>query len=367
MVAACDARRSAGRRRGGIALVHAEHLADGRPRGPDCPDARLDRRPGTDLGRGGAGHREARCVGRPGDPGRQAAERRDPRVAAFPGALVEDDTQFIHRRDRPRGARRPGDRRARDHVPVRHRAAGHADLAPPCERRDRMGRRSAAGSGDRDGSFTFVRSDPAGGSVSWAAGHYRIDLLAADQLYSIAVQVPGRFGSVPAPDEWAATRGQPRRSPRRATRRACRSVRSQQSMGSASRSRPDRQSSMSEEEAWRENIGGPQGMAGSTVATAYLPRATGLGVDADESRRRPPRDRPSHRSGSQVPRCAPMLGGISELRGRTPYVTFAPRRGGAWPAGVYAITVRWTDPAGLHAETWHVELRPGPGGTGTVR
>jgi hypothetical protein len=31
-----------------------------------------------------------------------------------------------------------------------------------------------------------------------------------------------------------------------------------------------------------------------------------------------------------------------------------------WPPGVYAITVHWNDPAGVHAETWHVELRPGP-------
>jgi hypothetical protein len=56
---------------------------------------------------------------------------------------------------------------------------------------------------------------------------------------------------------------------------------------------------------------------------------------------------------------APTLGGISELRGRTPWVAFAPRDGGALPPGVYAMTVRWTDPAGLHDETWHVELRPG--------
>ena len=37
--------------------------------------------------------------------------------------------------------------------------------------------------GDRSGSFTFARSDPAGGSPSWTAGHYWVDLLAADQLY----------------------------------------------------------------------------------------------------------------------------------------------------------------------------------------
>ncbi|MEO8438100.1 MAG: hypothetical protein ABI562_06535, partial [Chloroflexota bacterium] len=59
-------------------------------------------------------------------------------------------------------------------------------------------------------------------------------------------------------------------------------------------------------------------------------------------------------------RTQPMLGGISQSQGRTPYVTFAPQGGGAWPPGVYAITVRWTDAGGAHADTWHVELRPGP-------
>ena len=32
---------------------------------------------------------------------------------------------------------------------------------------------------------------------------------------------------------------------------------------------------------------------------------------------------------------------------------------GPWPAGVYAITVRWRDGTGTHTGTWHVELRPG--------
>ncbi len=65
-----------------------------------------------------------------------------------------------------------------------------------------MDRRSAAPPADRAGSFTFVRSDPTGGRRAWAAGHYRVDLLAADQLYSIAVQIPMRSGTVPAPDDW---------------------------------------------------------------------------------------------------------------------------------------------------------------------
>jgi hypothetical protein len=32
-----------------------------------------------------------------------------------------------------------------------------------------------------------------------------------------------------------------------------------------------------------------------------------------------------------------------------------------WMPGVYAISVAWSDGAGTHQGTWHVELRPGLG------
>jgi len=56
----------------------------------------------------------------------------------------------------------------------------------------------------------------------------------------------------------------------------------------------------------------------------------------------------------------PVHGGISESEGRTPYVVFEGPGGGALAPGVYALSVSWTDPDGLHAGTWQVELRPGP-------
>lgn len=217
----------------------------------------------------------------------------------------------------------------------------------------------------RAGSFTFARSGPDGeGTQTWSAGHYRIDILAADGLYRIAVQIPGRFGSVPAPDDWPATEanlvGPEESDPSGVQIGPFATV---DGIGVPLATQP--KEVMSEEEAWRQNIGGPQGLQGSTVATAYLPRATGLGVML------------TNRANVQlaiVRRVAPNAkffaaatpGGISQLRGRTPYVAFAPRAGGAWPSGVYAITVRWTDAAGLHARTWHVELRPGMPGSSVV-
>ncbi len=212
------------------------------------------------------------------------------------------------------------------------------------------------------GAFTFTRFDAAAGrSVAWPGGHYRIDVLAEDGVHQIAVQVPGRFGSVPAPAEWPPTETglvDPDRSNPSSVRIGPFATVDGVGVPLASQGSP----LLTDEEAWRdvlvEGSGGPR----SDVATAYLPRATGLGVmltgHAEVRLAIVRRIAPDARFLAQ-----PMLGGISETQGRTPYVTFAPRGGGAWPPGVYAITVRWTDPAGLHVETWHIELRPGPART----
>ncbi len=219
---------------------------------------------------------------------------------------------------------------------------------------------------DRAGSFTFVRSDPAGGSLSWAAGHYRVDLLATDQLYSIAVQIPGRFGFVPDPDDWPPTAQADLVGPESSDPSGVRAgpFATVDGIGVPLGAQPN--ALLSGEEAWRTVVAAAGGLGRTAVATAYLPRATGIGVML------------TNHAGVRLaivrriapdPRffAAPVLGGISETQGRTPWVAFAARAGGPWPPGVYAITVRWTDPAGLHAETWHVELRPGPGGTGLSR
>ena len=218
---------------------------------------------------------------------------------------------------------------------------------------------------DRDGSFTFVRSDPTGSARSWEAGHYRVDLLAADQLYSIAVQIPGRFGSVPSPDDWPITDarlvGPADSDPSGVQNGPFATV-----DGTAISLGAQPSELMSDEQSWRTLIGEAGGQGPTTVAAAYVPRATGLGVmltnHATVQTAMVRRIAPDARFLT-----APVLGGISELRGRTPWVAFAPRDGGALPPGVYALTVRWTDPAGFHDETWHVELRPGLLGTAVTR
>jgi hypothetical protein len=95
------------------------------------------------------------------------------------------------------------------------------------------------------------------------------------------------------------------------------------------------------------------------VARVFLPRATGLGVmltahasiELAVMRRLTPIP--------LVP-TPPARGGISDSQGRTPFVVFPAPDGRALAPGVYAISASWSDGTGLHAATWHVELRPGP-------
>ena len=218
---------------------------------------------------------------------------------------------------------------------------------------------------DREGSFTFIRSDPTGSATSWEAGQYRVDLLAADRLYSIAIQIPGRFGSVPTPDDWSATEaalvGPEDSDPSGVQNGPFATV-----DGTAISLPAQPSELMSDEQTWRTLIDEAAGQGPTTVAAAYVPRATGIGVmltnHATVQLAMVRRIAPDARF-----LAAPMLGGVSETRGRTPWVAFGLRGGGAWPPGVYAMTVYWTDPGGTHHETWHVELRPGPLGRTVTR
>ena len=97
----------------------------------------------------------------------------------------------------------------------------------------------------------------------------------------------------------------------------------------------------------------------SFVASAFLPRATGLGVML------PPG---SVVRAASLMRLAPEpfgepldpLGPRPGYAERQDFVLFGPPSEVGWPLGVYRIDVDWADPDGIHARSWHVELRPGP-------
>ncbi|HEX6867386.1 MAG TPA: hypothetical protein VF119_01210 [Candidatus Limnocylindrales bacterium] len=194
---------------------------------------------------------------------------------------------------------------------------------------------------------------PDGEAVPWDAGRYRVDILTGGGIHRISVLIPDRFGNVPQPDAWtqfasnlvAATDSDPSgiQSGLFAT------------VDGGAVSIPARESeALGEMQAWNDIVVA----GGSSVASAYLPRATGLGVMLT-----------SHAAvaAASIQRLAPdplwdapeATGGISNMRGRTPFVVFPAPDDGVWPPGVYALTVDWEDAAGPHHASWHVELRPG--------
>jgi len=213
--------------------------------------------------------------------------------------------------------------------------------------------------GTPDGATLFVRIGmPGTATPSWRAGRYRIDLLADGAIRRVAVRVPDRLGGFPGPDEWqptqtglvAATASDPSgvRSGLFAT---------VDGVGVPLAALPGRP--LDEVDAWGATIRAADDGTTPDVARAYLPRATGLGVMLTEhafvhlavlQRLAPDPLFPT----------PPSRGGISSAHGRTPFVMFPSPDDEAVSPGVYAVSVSWTDPAGLHAVTWHVELRPGP-------
>jgi hypothetical protein len=209
-----------------------------------------------------------------------------------------------------------------------------------------------------DDPVVLMRPTASGAVEPFEAGHYRLDLLRKDRIDRIAVGIPDSTGSVPDPSRWPIAES--------------RLVPAADSDPSAVRfglfatvdgfavSLPGAQGRPFDElDAWDATAAAPDIGTAPAVVTAFLPRATGLGVMltshasvqlADLSRLAPTPLIP-------VP---PVRGGISESQGRTPYVVFEGPEGRALEPGVYALSVSWTDASGLHAGTWHVELRPGP-------
>ena len=154
---------------------------------------------------------------------------------------------------------------------------------------------------DRDGSFTFVRSDPSGSARSWEAGQYRVDLLAADRLYSIAVQIPGRFESVPTPDDWPVPTESNLVPPNVSDPSDVRAGPFATVDGGGVPLAAQPMALMSEEVAWRTAIAEAGPIGRPVVATAYLLRATGLGVMLTNHAQYPARGRPSDRAGRPLP------------------------------------------------------------------
>jgi len=211
-----------------------------------------------------------------------------------------------------------------------------------------------------DGSLLYFR--PGVGDapvVAWEAGRYRIDVLVSTGIRRITVEVPGRFERVPVLDSWSLQKDgilsfSVADPPTVLTGMYASVDGVGVPLGAAAHGL------LTETQAWREVIGSGGLGSGAVVASAYLPRASGLGVmlpsRAEVKTATLLRLAPN---GSFEP--TPVLHGNSDHNGRRPFVLFQAAPGGVWAPGVYAISITWSDGVAQHQETWHVELRPGRG------
>jgi hypothetical protein len=212
-------------------------------------------------------------------------------------------------------------------------------------------------SGDVNGSFLYLRPGTGGAPfTAWDAGTYRIDVLAGDAVERIQVRIPGATGVVPPLQDLPPSPA--------VTVRAADSFISgvgpgpfatADGMGLQLEALPYRP--LTEAEAWQDLAL----FDGAHVASAALPRASGLGVML-----RPGALLVSARIDRLSPGATSFASpapteDATEHPPRSRYAVFAPEDGGAWRPGLYAISVAWTDETGAHQGTWHIELRPDGG------
>ena len=206
-----------------------------------------------------------------------------------------------------------------------------------------------------DGAFLFLRFGVAeSGYQVWDAGRYRIGMLRGDGVRWVVIEIPERLASIRPPDARPATEalvvGQQASDPRAVRVGLFASVNGG-GPPVAARDGP----LLDEPTAWVDELRGPTASSPRMVARAYLSRPSWLGVmltpraSVRWATIRPLAPEPGFDA-------VPVSGGISRFHGQTPFVVFGAPRGGAWAAGVYAISVAWVDGTGPRIGTWHVEL-----------
>ncbi len=211
------------------------------------------------------------------------------------------------------------------------------------------------------GGFLYRVVGPDGAFQNWAAGRYRIDVLVDGGVRRFGFTLPNRFEIVPdgaepptLPAGIVAPAGALPDLPIGPFMTAA---------GVSIPLRADAGPPLTEVGAWLDVDPGTNEPPRSHVATVFGPTATGLGVilpagsvvRASSLVRLAPEPLPE----------APVRVGDRPTadRPQAPNVLFRADGGGAWAPGVYRISVSWDDPTGRHAESWHVELQPGPART----
>lgn len=209
------------------------------------------------------------------------------------------------------------------------------------------------------GGFLYLPQTEGPSAPTWGAGTYRIDVLVDGQIRRFGVTIPNRFSIVPNPSDFPRSPGE--------------------LLDPAGRALPDMPEglfanvrgvsvplpaeegpALDEAGAWLNLDPGTAHAPRSFVAAVFLPGATGLGVIL------PPgsvvQDSAVHglAPGPLEANAVRVDGAGSAAGASAPNVLFRAPGGGAWPPGVYRISVAWSDAGGAHDRSWHVELRPGP-------
>jgi hypothetical protein len=211
------------------------------------------------------------------------------------------------------------------------------------------------------GGFLYRSLGADGLPRNWTAGRYRLDVLVDGGIRRFGFTLPNRFEIVPDGSEPAPVPAgliDPAGG-------ALPDLPVGLFMTASGVSIPLRASAgppLGEVGAWLDVDPGTNRAPRSHVASVFAPAATGLGVRLPDG---------SLIERSTLVRLAPEpLAGEPELVGeaiRSPpppaHVLYRPPGGGAWLPGVYQLSVAWTDAAGHHDRSWHVELLPGPNQT----
>ncbi len=207
------------------------------------------------------------------------------------------------------------------------------------------------------GAFLYQPAAPGPLARAWGAGTYRIDVLVNGSVVRFGVTIPNRFSIVPGfsdlpvaqqgliPPELVAVEGLAIGPFAMVD-------------GDALSLEADEGPALTEAAAWLNVDPGTGRAARSFVASAYMPRATGLGVvlAAGSLIKDVTLDRLAPDSRFQAHPDVIVFGGPSQKS----YAGFLAPGGGAWASGVYRFTVAWSDARGLQRGSWHVELLPGP-------
>lgn len=210
------------------------------------------------------------------------------------------------------------------------------------------------------GGFLYRVIGDDGSIQNWPAGRYRMDILVDGSVRRVGFTLPNRFEIVPdgaAPPPLQADLVDPAGSALPGYPVGPFVTASGDSIPLRVEGGPP----LTETEAWLNVDPGTGRAPRSRVATVFVRSATGLGVilPAGATVRRSE----ASRLAPEPLRGEPLLVADDASHGpQAAHVLYRPPGGGAWTPGVYRISVTWDDPAGRHARSWHVELRPGPVG-----